>query len=96
MTNQTIYLEEIPSLLATALDVDLVAAQLLLSAIVLLIFLMPMLLIKRGRGFLAEMFVGLVVVCFLMGIQWLPYWVGLIICLLVAVMLSGKVKGWLG
>lgn len=94
--NSTIYLEEIPALLAEALNVDLIAAQLIVSAIVLLMFLMPMILVKRSKGFMAEMVVGIVVTCFLMGIQWLPYWTGLIICLLVAVMLSAKLKGWLG
>ena len=96
MTNQTIYLEEIPSLVAEALNIDLLPAQLLISAILLLIFLMPMLLIKRSKGFMSEMVVGITIVCFLIGIGWLPYWTGLVICLLVAIMLSSKIKGWLG
>jgi len=96
LTNSTIYLEEIPNLVAEALNIEVLPAQLLCSAIIMLMFLMPMLLIKRSKGFLSEMMVGIVLACALMGIQWLPYWTGLVICLFCAIMLSSKLKGWLG
>lgn len=94
--SSTIFLEELPDALAEALNIDTAIAGILLSAVVLLMFLMPVLLVKRSKGFMAEMMLGITIVCFCIGIQWLPYWVGLIIALLTAVFLSSKMKGWLG
>lgn len=98
MTNTSINITEIPSNLAEALGVEVLVAQLIISCVVLLMFLMPMLLIRRSRtgGFIGELFLGITVTCALIGIGWLPYWVGLILALFCAVMFSSKIKNWLG
>lgn len=96
MTNSTIDITEIPAALSEALGIGEFAAGLLLSAVILLMFLMPMLILKRSKGFMSEMMVGIIIVCFCIGVQWLPYWIALVIVLLLAVMLSDKLKGWLG
>lgn len=94
-SNSTIFLEELPEALAEALNIDTFVAGLLMSAFVLLMFLMPMLILKRSKGFMSEMVISIVLCCALIGLTWLPYWAGLVIALLAAVMVSSKVKGWL-
>jgi hypothetical protein len=94
--NSTIFLEELPEALGTMLNIDAEVAGLLITAVLLLMFLMPLLLVKRSKGFMAEMMVGIIILCVCVGLQWAPYWVALIIALLTAIMLSSKMKGWLG
>lgn len=97
MTNSSIFIEEIPELLATALNTDEFVAGILCSLFLILLVTLPIIIVKRGRSnFITEMILGIVAVSACMAMQWLPLYVGLVINLLVAIALSAKLKGWLG
>lgn len=88
----------IPENLADKMGMPLLAGQLLCSAILLLIFIMPTALIarKKGNAWVAELIMGLVVMGVCIALTWLPYWFILVICLIVAAMYANKAKGALG
>lgn len=92
-----IFLSEIPEAVATALNVDEFTAGILCSLLLMVMFLLPIILAKRGRSnFITELIIGVVVVTLAMALQWLPLYVGLVINLLCAIALSAKLRDWLG
>lgn len=95
--SSTIFVEEIPSLLAEALNTSEFVAGILCSLVLLMICILPIIIAKRGKSnFISEMILGIVAVTACMALQWLPLYVGLVINVLVAIALSSKLKGWLG
>ena len=69
-------LEDIPSLFADAVGVTLLTAQVIMSVIVIFTFLLPTMLLAKGKNamtiylmmiFLAE--------CLLLGLGWMPFWI---------------------
>lgn len=94
---QDINLQDLPTRVAQALGMPVLAGQMLASGVVLIMFLLPLtLLTRRGRaGWLPEMVVSLVLLGFCIAIGWLPYWFLIIICLLIALMFSGSMRTWL-
>lgn len=84
----------IPQNLADKLNIPLFASQILASGIILLMFLLPLTIIARGKraGYIPELATTLVILGFCIAIEWLPYWFLLILAMLVALMFSGKMR----
>jgi len=69
-------LEDFPQWLADAFDLTLETAQVLLSLIVILAFLLPTMYLAKGtRAITIEIVVFFLVECLLVGMGWLPFWV---------------------
>jgi len=91
---------EFPDKLAEALNIDLPSAKLLSCSIILCLFLFPSMLIGGwfgglGGAILSIVVVGLPVGGFLVSMGWLPIWVYVMLCIIVALMFSGKMRGWI-
>lgn len=92
-----IYLSDLPQAVASAFNVDEFTAGILCSLLTLVMFILPIILAKRGRSnFITELIIGIVVVSLVMALGWLPAYVGLVINLLCAIALSAKLRDWLG
>lgn len=91
-------ISEFPQRLADAMGLQLIAGQLLASALVLCLFLLPtMLLTNKYRSqSIAVLIVGISVMGFLVATTWLPYWFLLVIVLIVALMYAGASRDFLG
>lgn len=91
-------LSQIPNNLAEKTGIPLFAGQLLCSAIILFMFLLPLTILtrKRGSSWLAELIVGFIILGVCIALGWLPYWIMLVICLIVAGMYASKMKNVFG
>ena len=91
-------ISEFPQRLSDAMNLPLIAGQMLASALVLCLFLLPtMLLTNKYRSqSVAVLIVGISVMGFLVATTWLPYWFLLVTVLIVALMYSGKMRDFLG
>jgi len=85
----------IPQALADKMGIPLFATQLLCSGILLFIFIMPITLLSRKRGTspIAELLLGFVILGVCLALGWLPYWILLILGLLVALLYADKITG---
>jgi len=85
----------IPQNLADKMGIPLFAGQLLCSTIILLIFVLPTALIARKKNAspIAELMLGLCIMGFCLALGWLPYWILLILVMLVAFMYADKIAG---
>jgi len=86
-------LSNFPNQLASKLNIPLFAAKLLATSIVLAIFLFPVVLLTKNP--IAHMFIGLVVMGFCIAMDWLPVWFLLVVCMVIALMFSGKMRDWI-
>ena len=69
-------LESIPTWFADAMDINLAAAQTILSLVVLLAVLLPTMYLSRGsKSTTIELVMLFLVECLLVGIGWLPFWI---------------------
>jgi len=85
-------LDEFDDYLAEKLNIALFPAQLLASAIILAVCLFPTLLLTRN--ILAHLMMGLIAMGICIALGFLPYWLLLIICMITALMFSGKIRDW--
>jgi len=85
--------------LGERLGVGTFAGGMIASAILLMMCILPVALINRSRkgggGPIAELFLGIVVLGVCVAITWLPFWFLLILCLLIALMFSGKMRDYI-
>lgn len=97
MTDATIFLTDFPEALATFFNTSTFIAGIMCSLVILVITIVPVVIVKRGRNtFYIEMVIGMVDVTLCMAIGWLPLYVGLVVNLLTAIALSAKLRDWLG
>jgi len=77
------------------MGIPLFAGQLLCSTIILLIFVLPTALIARKKNAspIAELMLGLCIMGVCLALGWLPYWILLILVMLVAFMYADKIAG---
>jgi len=90
-----INLSDVPEQLAEKLGIPLFAGQILASAIVMFIPLLCISLLARGKyrhAWIAEMFVGFMFLAFVVAIQWCPYWLLIILAMLVSLMFAGQMR----
>ena len=84
--------ESIPTWLATAWNISLESAQVILSIAVIFAVLFPVMLLARGRGGMTlYLLTFFLTEALLIGIGWLPYWVmvGTIAVTAIAIALLG-------
>ena len=84
---------KIPERIAEALNISLFPAQLITSCIIMSIFLFPTLLLTRNP--MAHLSVIIMTMGVCIALTWLPYWFLLILSVLIALMFSGKMRGWI-
>lgn len=86
--------------LGEKLGVSIFAGGLICSAILLMMFILPVALINRSRKGggtpMAELFTGMTVLGVCVAITWFPVWIFVLIILLIALMFSDKIKGVFG
>ena len=86
--------------LGERLGVGTFAGGLIASAILLMIFILPVALINRSRkgggGPVAELFLGLAILGVCVAITWFPVWIFVLLCFLTALMFSDKITGIIG
>ncbi len=69
-------LEDIPSLFADAVDINEASAQVIMSIIVIFTFLLPTMILARGKNVtIIYLMVFLLAECLLVGIGWMPFWI---------------------
>ncbi|MDH7607707.1 MAG: hypothetical protein QHH12_08160 [Candidatus Bathyarchaeota archaeon] len=89
---------DLPKMLASALNIDLFSAKILASAILLCLFLFPALFFSSRFDFsamLTVVIVGLPVSGLCVALGWLPVWLCLMVCFIVALMFSGQMRDWI-
>jgi len=87
-------LAAVPQALADRLNISLFASQTLIAVIFLCMTMFPTLLLTRHP--IAHVVMGIATVSFLVTIGWIPTWILLMLVLTVVVLLSGKMRGWVG
>jgi len=97
-SSDTVNLQNFPQQLATALGVSLFVAQILASTILLCLVLFPSIMVAgyfggSGAVLYAILIVGLPVSGVCVGLGWLPVWIFLVTCLLIALMFAGQMRG---
>lgn len=84
-----------PEGLANQLSINDFTAGILLSAIFIIVFVLPMALWER-RGIFGKLIVGVITLGFCVAVSWLPTYFLVIITILIAVMLAGVSRKWIG
>jgi len=86
-------LEDIPTWFSDYFDISLEAGQIILSLIVILMFLLPVLLATKGRGFLIPALTFFLTEALLVGIGWLSPWIMVATLCIVALFFSRESSG---
>ena len=69
-------LEDIPTWFADFMGINLAAAQVILSIVVILAVLLPTMYLSRGtRAITIEIVMLFLCECLLVGIGWMPFWI---------------------
>ena len=86
---------EIPVKLAEALNISTFSGQILASLIFLLLVMLPVLFLAKTTrlSFFSVLLTGGVTLGFLTALGWLPYWVILIVSMVVAYAFASFLKG---
>ncbi len=98
--NQTDYsvydLGALPAQVALHMQIDEFSAGLLCSGVLLLMALIPTTIIARSKksSWIPEIAVTLIFMGFEIGIGWLPIFFIVVLCFLIAMMFSSRVRTW--
>lgn len=92
-TGTTIILTEIPSRIASLLGIDVFTAGILASLFAMLMFILPVLIFSKNV--FAVIIIGLSTMGFLTALTWLPFWLFLIVTLVIALMFAGQMREWI-
>jgi len=90
---EEVNLSELPQRLSEMLTIDLFAAQLLLSGLFLMWTIVPTLMLSKN--IVAPLAIGFVVMSFCVAMTWLPYWILVVVAMIVALMFAGKMRDWI-
>jgi len=85
---------DVPLKVSEALGIPLFASQILCSAVVFVIFVLPVAFLSK-KGYLPPLIVSFLVLGTTVAIGWLPYWFLLIISMIVALMFAGNMRDWI-
>ena len=85
---------DVPLKVSEALGIPLFASQILCSAVVFVIFVLPVAFLSK-KGYLPPLIVSFLVLGTTVAIGWLPYWFLLIISMIVALMFAGTMRDWI-
>lgn len=78
------------------IGMDVTLTALTVGIMFLLGFLFLALLITNGKGNTSTLFIGLFLTCFFTALGWFPYWIILIVTLIVVGMFSKKIMKLFG
>lgn len=92
--DKTLDIMQVPERLSNALGIPLIASQLFVSGIFLVMFLLPCAIWSKDNV-IPSLIVGFVVLGFLIVIDWIPYWIMLIVAMIVALMYAGKMRDFI-
>ena len=89
-----INLTDIPIRVADSLNIDNFSGQLICSCIFIMIVLIPIAMITKGKygSMIPECAITLVVMGICIGIGWLPVWVFLVFCMLIGLMIAVRMR----
>lgn len=92
----TINMTDIPTQLATRLQIPTFAGQLIVTLLIMFGLLLPIAILKlKGSGWIIELGIEYLVLTTCIAIGWLPYWLLLAYSLLIALFFSGSIRKWL-
>lgn len=94
MTEGGLDLANFPQAVANAFGTSLLGGQLIASAFVLMVMLLPTLLLTRKNPLIAVI-VGILALGIDVALTWLPAWIFLITIIMIAALLSGLMRDWL-
>lgn len=80
----------LPSQLASAWGIDVLAAGLFMSTLLIFAFLMPIMISKKSG--LILLIVGFTLASFCIAVGWLPLWIMLLVTFLVAAIYASRIK----
>lgn len=91
-------LSKFPERLSEMLGINEFAGELLASTLLMALFLFPAMMLARGKVSqeYVILFVGFSVMGISIALGWLPYFMLLIIVMLVALLYAGKMREWIG
>jgi len=92
-------LSEFPLKLSELMTIPLFAAKLLASSIILALFLLPTVFACSQFNkdvVIPALLVGFGALSFLVAMQWLPIWLFVLLCFLMALLFSDKITGVIG
>lgn len=81
-------IEDVPTWLADTWDIPLLAAQAILSIVVLLAVLLPVFVATRGRGPLIPALLFILTEAVLVSIQWLDSWLMILTVVVISLMFA--------
>lgn len=81
-------IEDVPTYLATTWDIPLLAAQAILSTVVLLFVLLPVFLATKGKGALMPVVFFILTEAVLVSIEWLDAWLMILTVLVIAIVFA--------
>ena len=88
---EQINISQFPEQLSEAIGIPLLVSQLLISAVFLFAFLLPCAI--WGKTSLPTIIVGLALVTFLIAVSWLPFWLLLLIGLIIGLSYAKEIRG---
>lgn len=93
-----IELSEFPTALAEQFGISTFAGNILASAIVIALFMFPIVFLQKKYNFssFATLIMGMVTMSLCVALGWFPVWIFAVITLIVAFMYSGKILSLLG
>jgi len=77
-----------------ALGIPLFASQILCSAILFIIVVLPVAFLSK-KGYMPPLIVSFLILGTSVAIGWLPYWFLLVIAMIVALMFAGTMRDWI-
>lgn len=92
-SNSDVNLLDLPTKLANALGIPQFAGQILVCAIFMLMFMLPVAI--YSKTLLPPLFVGILVLAFLIAVGWLDFWFLLVICLFISLMFAGAMRDFI-
>lgn len=95
--SETVDLTGFPQALANQLGISLFAGQIMASTIFLAMILLPTLFVSKkfGVASIATYVMAIMGLSVCVAIGWIGYWVLVLVVMMVALMFSGTVRGWL-
>jgi len=89
-------LMDIPEYLGDKLGIGPFAGGLLATAILVMMIMLPSAMLIRGKHASLFMLIeGLCIYGFCTAIVWIPIWLMIVLCMLLALLFSGNVRDWL-
>lgn len=83
-----------PEQLGQALGIGTTAGGILCSIIFIFMWLVPLNIFIRSDRVIPNLIVGLGTMGFCVAVEWLHYFILLIICLIISAIYSGKIRDW--